>query len=235
LDALRAATGIDTGYAQIFMRPLGWAWDYRADLPEVISGALIRRYPDKFDRHWWQRDDLPTVQKVQLDDAAAIYQALAKNPRRLALAASRLSAAVLREDETDSILDLCIGLEALLGDESGSETTYKLGLRTAAVMALGENPPDPGTVARDIKRIYNYRSSVAHGRDPGKSKTLSGGPDSQPTVDAARDYLASAIRLLATRPELAESPTAVDATLIFDRLTGTSEAASGAEPDAESG
>ena len=223
LEALRAAAGVDTGYAQIFMRPLGWAWDFRAHLPPVVTGASTRRYPDIFDRQWWDREDLAIIEPAQLDTAASIFQALETKPRRLGLAASRLSAAMLREDEADSILDLCIGLEALLGDESPGDTTYKLGLRTAAVMALAEDPSDPAVAVRDIKRIYSYRSAIAHGREPGKTKTLTTGQSSRPTVDAAREYLASAIRLLASQPELAEDPQALDQTLILSRLKAASK------------
>jgi hypothetical protein len=43
-DAMRIVTGIDTGYAQLVLRPISWAWDYVADLPVLVHGPLVRRY-----------------------------------------------------------------------------------------------------------------------------------------------------------------------------------------------
>jgi hypothetical protein len=219
-DALRAATGVPTGYAQIFMRPVGWAWDYRAHLPTVITGALTRRYPAAFDDGWWLRDDLSTVSLNDLKEAGRIYRALQRAPRRLTLAAERLSAAMLREDEADSILDLCIGLEAVLGDESPGDTTYKLALRTAAVLAQHESSPPPPAVFGDVKGIYRHRSAVAHGRDPQRTRTLRSRDDEteRSTVDVARNYLRTAIRVLADRPELAAKPEKLDEGLILGTL-----------------
>jgi hypothetical protein len=41
---------------------------------------------------------------------------------------------MLREQEADSVLDLLIGLEALLGDQTTTEVTHKLAIRAAAVL-----------------------------------------------------------------------------------------------------
>lgn len=40
---------------------------------------------------------------------------------------------MLRTDDDAAIIDLCIALEATLGDESHAEITHKLALRTAVV------------------------------------------------------------------------------------------------------
>jgi len=72
----------------------------------------------------------------------------------------------LRRDESDSILDVTIGLEALLVPDSRSESTYKLAMRAAALCKL---EPFEGYAPERIfsmcKRIYDFRSAVVHGGD----------------------------------------------------------------------
>jgi Apea-like HEPN len=219
LDAIRVATGTPTGYAQVFMRPVGWAWDYRAHLPPVITGAIIRKYPADFDNGAWTRTDLPTISAEEIAVAGEIYRGLSNAPGRLTLAAERLGAAMLREHEADTILDLCIGLEAVLGDESPGDITYKLALRAAAVLSASGISDDPKTIFNHIKAIYRYRSAVAHGRPSESRRVLRDAEGSELlAVDVAREYLRSAIIALSARPELAAKPEELDAGLILESL-----------------
>jgi hypothetical protein len=44
---LRLASGVDTGYAQLLLEPIGWARTYKADLPP-LEGTAVRKYDN-----WW--------------------------------------------------------------------------------------------------------------------------------------------------------------------------------------
>jgi hypothetical protein len=228
-QALRIVTGIDTGYAQVFILPRDWARRWRADLPPIETGALGRRYPPHFEKRICLRET-PAVSEDDAKEVARIYGALSDAPSNLALAARRLSSAMLREDEADVILDLCIGLEAALGDpRSKTEIVHKLGLRAAAVLALDPAATaSPHQVFRDVRDIYDYRSAVAHGdasqdkkrhlRGEGNERT-----DARPASVVATDFLRRALRILLARPELRD-PRVIDEQLILSALGAPSNA-----------
>ncbi|MDA0161338.1 HEPN domain-containing protein [Solirubrobacter ginsenosidimutans] len=221
-DALRVVTGLETGYAQAFVRPQGWARSYTADLPPVVNGIAVRRYPAPFERYGWL-DARPPVTDDQIAEVAALYTNLANAPDggTLPLAAGRLSDAMLRDNDRDSILDLVIGLEAILGDQTTTEVTHKLALRAAAVLArLDEQAADPNQVFAAVKHIYGYRSAVAHGnaRNVARKQSIQVGEQEIRTVDLATTYLRRVIDALARRPELAGGAD-IDRHVILDALT----------------
>jgi len=233
-DALRVITGVDTGYAQLCMLPLGgWAQTYRLDLPPLILGPQVRRYPEHFDDFGWLRDDVEPISGEALSEVGDLYGALGERPR-LSLAARRLSAAMLQTDDQDKILDLLIGLEALLGDEAKSEMTYKLALRTAAVLAA-TGDFDPSVVFADVKRLYAYRSAVAHGdAERARKRRTVHRPDGSghSAIDLAARYLRRTIRFLSTQEDL-DDPAEIDARLLLRPLVR--EEAGGADDAAQAG
>jgi len=168
--ALRAVCGVETGYAQFVIKPSGWSRSWQAHLPSVQI-VSTRNYPDHFESHGWLRDP-PAINLETLTQVSLVYRALkeAKN-NRLAIAAKRLNAAYLRKDEADSILDVTIALEALLGDEAKTEMTHKLALRLAALSVIEpfkeEKPPE---VFGFVKKIYAYRSAIVHGSKKSETK-----------------------------------------------------------------
>jgi hypothetical protein len=213
-QALRIATSYPVGYAQTYMRPVGWAWHYTADLPPIVQGSIARRYPPAFDDFGWLRP-AEVVAKAEIDDAATALTELQDGSRSLKLASRRFSGAALRLDEDDVILDLCIALEAALGDRQRTEMTYKLGMRTAAVVALaGSDGAESSDVLRQVKRLYDWRSAVAHGSDQEKARQkfieVAGGDSG---IDAATSILRLVLRQLVRTPELRE-PATIDTKLV---------------------
>lgn len=201
-DALRVVTGLDTGYAQLYIAPQGWAQHFKLDLPTIMPGASARRYPPKFDHYGWLGEK-ESVSARQLAEVAELYDALVKRDR-LALAARRLSAGMLRETSDDAILDLLIGLEAALSDEkSKTEVTHKLALRSAAVLA-GSNDFIPTDVFARVKKLYEYRSAVVHGNAKHivKLKTIEIDGSRVASTELAAYYLREVIRVLARREDL---------------------------------
>jgi hypothetical protein len=219
LHAIRIVTGVDTGFAQIYMRPVGWADGFRADLPELIPGALIRGYPPSFNERGWLVKDRITLTAEELATAGALTERLKAAADPIKLASRRLSLSMLREDETDSIVDRCVGLEAALGDRSSGDTTYKLGIRTAAVLRAGDRTALPAAeILSHIKKIYSYRSAVVHGGNPAKSRTIRSSDGSErPTVDVAKVFLRLVLWMLIEHPEL-EDAAAIDRELVLGAL-----------------
>ena len=62
--ALRLATGIETGYAQILMIPRKWTFEYLADLIPSY-GVTVRRYPNHFDNYGWSSHQIPIVSSAE--------------------------------------------------------------------------------------------------------------------------------------------------------------------------
>lgn len=219
-EALRLASDVQTGYAQIYMRPKGWAWvgAWTAHLPPVIPGPLVRRYPPRFDNFGWLRKPR-TVDQDQARAVSDVFGELASAPPQLRLAGRRLSDAMLRDREDDTVVDLCIALEAALGEQDPTEITHKLALRTAAVAARsGESDETAGDTFSSVKRIYRYRSKVVHGGDPAKDRLLPRGDGpGVPIVEVVERYVRIVLLELLRKPELRD-PSSLDQRLILEKL-----------------
>lgn len=199
-QALRIVSGLDTGFAQVSIRPRGWAHRWEGKLPAIASGALGRRYPAWFDNWGWLHAPPARVTDSQVDEVARAYAALEHAGDKVGVAARRLSAATLRETEEDSIIDLCIGLEAALGDASHAEITHKLALRTAAVVARSFDV-DPLLAFRQVKEIYRFRSAVVHGKSKQEVRSVSGSQGPVRATAAGRQLLREVLSALLEHPE----------------------------------
>jgi hypothetical protein len=82
--------------------------------------------------------------------------------RTVGVALDRLNLARRRRSASDRAVDGGICLEALLGDDSPQELTYKLRLRVA--LLLGRTVDERQQLREDVRRFYDLRSKVVHGR-----------------------------------------------------------------------
>lgn len=197
---LRIVTGHTTGYGQLLVSPVGWASKHITTL-EPLMGTATDQIPHSHRNYWqWRGDEIPTVSESELKQVAELFEAWEilirgdkqKEIKRLELACSRLNLSYLRQGATDSILDACIGLEALLSDGS-TEITHKLASRLAALSKL-DNDPHPAIVFHDIKQIYGVRSKIVHG-------ATSTPQNISENNQKAIQYLRQTIRLLLLHPE----------------------------------
>jgi Apea-like HEPN len=79
------------------------------------------------------------------------------------LALRRLSLAGLRDSSDDTMVDACIGIEALLSENS-TDLTYKIAVRGAAVIgARPERAFGPQEAFTMLKHVYARRSELVHG------------------------------------------------------------------------
>ncbi len=214
--AIRIATGTDTGYAQLLMRPVEWAHDYTAHLPP-IEGTSIRGYPTWFENFYWL-NPVPTLTAEDTAEVERVYSRLTEvESNKLRIATQRLNRCFLRESEEDSILDATIAMELLLADDSRQEITHKLALRMAALSKLApENKQTPVEVYRAIKRIYAYRSAIVHGstKASGKREITLGSKGKISAVTAAVDYLRMALGVLTEHEEYLD-PAEIDEKLLL--------------------
>jgi len=98
-EALRLATGLRTGYTQIYMRPKGWSQSWTAHLPPVVSGPIVRRYPRSFDDFGWLRK--PTsVNRASSRRTAASYAARSSRQRASPSSAARAVDPTMSENMT---------------------------------------------------------------------------------------------------------------------------------------
>jgi hypothetical protein len=204
--AARIVSNASIGYAQLLLRPVGWARTYKAHLPP-LEGTSIRRYPMEFENFYWLREIATTEERV-VQEWGQMYNALINDDRnQMSIASRRLDAAFFREHEDDAVLDATIAMETLLLQGERQEQTHKLALRVAALSKIydGDNRKI-GTaieVFRRVKRIYAYRSAVAHGStDTTKQRQIKLSEEAKaPAVSLALTYLAMIMEVLLKRPE----------------------------------
>lgn len=168
VECLHVATGRSTGYAQLFLRPIGWADRWKHALPPVVDVGVFRRYPASFDNYGWLKR-MPPVSADQLAILPEVFKSASKlskgskADKATRLALRRLSLADLRDDEDDKLVDACIGIEALLSNDS-IEIAHKIATRGAVVLATRvAQPVDAQSAFRMFKAVYNRRSELVHG------------------------------------------------------------------------
>ncbi|MHA7984393.1 hypothetical protein ACX9R5_01185 [Rathayibacter sp. CAU 1779] len=212
-QALSIATGERTGYTQVCLRPHAWATGWINELPPLEQVAIVAHYPPAFNDGGWNKPG----SMVATDDLArlpVIFGALASTTQRAKLAARRLMQSYMRDRDDDIILDACIGIEALLGEEH-DELVHRMGLRAAMALAPGGLAPD--RTYELLKKVYAHRSKIVHGTEP-KQATIRFGDQEYPSSGLAVFLLRALLdaHLTATPPW---QPAALDAAL-FDAIGG---------------
>ncbi|NGX97126.1 MAG: hypothetical protein G4V63_18475 [Candidatus Afipia apatlaquensis] len=218
--ALRIVTGVETGYAQLLWVPRGWAQSYFCDLTPVFGKAL-RRYPNEFDNYGWSYQ-APSVSGRDLIEVRRIYRATVENESEAVwLALKRLNGCLTRSDAADAILDGTIGLELLLGDDQSQSLAYKLRMRAGALASLQHNGGHtPSQVASKVKKLYEARSAIVHGRRKKGSKQASEPSDYRHAEDrkTASELLRFILDVLLTHPQYLQ-PSKIDDELLLGRAS----------------
>lgn len=215
-SALRIATGISTGFAQLLWVPKRWSLDYFCDLTPVY-GTTLRRYPSEYDNYGWANPGA-TVTAEHLKEMRRIYRAVVgSESEAIRLALNRLNGCLTRTDAADAILDGTIGLELLLGDDQNQSLSYKLRLRAAALSILHGDPAYPAAeVAAKVKRLYAARSAIVHGQRRKRTKKASEPTDTSNANERllASDLLRFVLNVLLTHPKY-QVPAKIDEDLLL--------------------
>ncbi|TFC37672.1 HEPN domain-containing protein [Cryobacterium sp. TMT2-42-4] len=172
-QALEIASDQRVGYVQVVLRPQDWADSWLADLPPIESVSMMSRLPTELADHGWNKEQ-KQIDAAKLAELPRIFASLRATHSRGKLAARRLFQSSLRSINEDALLDACIGIEALLGEEH-DELVHRMGLR--ASVALVPQGMKAGLAYELLKKVYGHRSKIVHGTEP-KNPTINvGGND----------------------------------------------------------
>lgn len=211
-ESLGIVTPAPSGFIQVAIRPVGWAPGYVADLPPFLTGPLLA--DRRSARLQSAPEPLARLDVSDIERLVATHAAVA-NSKEMRLAATRLLTADRRSSHADRIVDLCVGLEALLSDSQG-ETTYKIAVRSAAMLAL-IGTRNPSKYLDPMKAVYAHRSAVVHGRGSTKNAqiTMADGKI-VPTEELARDVLRRLLEARVNDPSL--TPREIDSRVLGSAL-----------------
>ncbi|WP_349343612.1 hypothetical protein [Marinobacter sp. MMG032] len=214
--ALRVITQVETGYAQVYAVAKEWEAHCTADLP-YLKGATLRSYPSWFEDYYWNIENVPALSDEEMDEAKIIFNKVqSAKENSISLALRRLNRCVIRDDEEDAVLDATIALEALLSD-GNQEMTHKLALRVGALSKLDDrSQKNPSQAFKDVKKIYGYRSAIAHGsRDLDKKRIIKITEEKSTTAhDLVVDYLRMTLRVV-LKHEKYRAPKVIDEQLLL--------------------
>nr|WP_256342805.1 HEPN domain-containing protein [Streptomyces sp. MW-W600-10] len=204
------------GYAQMIFSPNGWFGNVDAE-GVTDSTYLCRDHPTRLDNLTRHSADLDSAAFDRIHDH---FDRLNRGHPSLRVAARRLNRALSRESDEDRIVDLCIGLEAILGGGSGSgEIVHKISMRAGAMLSRS-GWGGSGEILGSVKDIYSYRSKVVHGI-PGPHKKQLIHVDEVP-VHASRYALAALRQVLKTALQVEGfNPDKVDALFVYSALDFT--------------
>lgn len=214
------APGVAT-WVEFAILPCNWSANYRPSVSH--PKAMLRRdYATRIDSVLRRgRYDSYDLDEDTTHQVLANQQRLKICNKSARVAAKRLARARARPDDDDRIIDLCIGLEALLG--SGfSETVHRLSMRAAALLGRlwDGSSADLYKATRDL---YHIRSRLVHGdHKPYDEPMLKVGGDQVHASRFAVAALASLLRHLI--PDDRFDPAKVDEQFIFtafDAVTAT--------------
>ena len=148
------------GTKHVLYRPNGWSDGWTGTLPPGGSWTwTVDRMVGGLSESSPIAEPTTLVQGV----FSKRFRTLSDGPHELHLAASRLLGASLRIDPIDAVIDACIGIEALVGDSSPNDITYKLAIRSAALLAQ-TGYEDTAEIFNSVKSLYARRSKIVHGK-----------------------------------------------------------------------
>ncbi len=215
--AFRIVTQLNTGYGQILCFPDDWG--IRKGNLIDIHGVKIKKYPYSFIKNRKDIDPTPLVTIQQLEKVIKLFQLLNESKSNsMNIAIKRLTMAYLREEEQDSIIDLIIGIEALVTKEDHNEITHKVSIRTALILSTLPRYPYSITKTFSImKKLYGFRSKVVHGANISDKQRVIELQENEsiPSVELAGRILEYLILAMAYHPEYLDT-TKID-TMFLDQ------------------
>lgn len=205
--AFRIITHYRTGYGQILIFPDGWG--IRDGNLIDIQGVKIQKYPRYFVSSRKDIQPTPIIKESELQAVNNLFHFLVDNTANsLNIAINRLNMAYLRESDEDSIIDLMIGIEALVTKDDYGEITYKVSSRTAFLLsALPQYPYSITETSEAMKSLYKFRSKVVHGETiPDKLRTIKLGTNTTlSSIELARSILEYLILAMMEHPSFVDA------------------------------
>ncbi len=112
-----------------------------------------------------QRGDetIRAVLKSDLNDTSCLIQTDSKSAQYLKSAIEWAFDSEVEDNETVSFIQLCIGLEAVLGEDSGRESLTET-LADRCAYLLGNSIENRKRIREKFRELYRLRSNLVHGR-----------------------------------------------------------------------
>jgi hypothetical protein len=167
-DGLNIAVPQSNWYVQLAVKPHGWIGYFEQPHGNTFCFTFRNHLQRLVNRSNFRRE-------MQDDEMRAGYEygiALKSCHPSIKVAAHRFMLAFDRGgNDDDTVVDMCIGLEAILGAGFG-ETVHRICVRAAA-MLVQAGWGDSQVLYKAIRDVYSYRSKVVHGvRGPHKEEEL---------------------------------------------------------------
>jgi hypothetical protein len=151
------------------------------------------------------------IPSTQSDAFLELWRAVSDSSvwRKLQIPMGRFSESRSRNTDHEAIVDLAIAAEALFGPKSGGESTFRVSLNAALLLASnGEAGP---AARRTFAELYGMRSAIVHGADVSKKSE-----EFHRIANEASEAMRKALRIAAI--ELNRDPNALDWTDRLDRF-----------------
>lgn len=208
--SVRICTGLSTGYGAIICEPQNWVDNWYADLDPLYGTTYRAINPNSLKDNWLALDISP-ISKTQIKDIINTFIFLSElkidkkhaNYRKLKVSVERLNRCLLREAIDDTALDAIIGIEMLLSGNTQGEITYTISNRISLLAYfIPECPYSSHEMRLAMRKIYNYRSAIVHGKELKDKETIINIKDSTFHVkDLAIEFLRYSIIFMINHPE----------------------------------
>lgn len=164
IASINIITGIEIGVFQIFIEPKNWVRNYKYKYFTRLS-TYIKKYPIKYEETGWA-GDAKVIKKNEYSDIRKTIALLnQQNNERIQFAISKLNEVNTKALDREIIFGSTIALESLLCSDSQSEITFRLATRAAYLTTfLKFETWNSNEINQLVKKLYKYRSGVAHGK-----------------------------------------------------------------------
>jgi len=164
IGSINLITGIEIGIFQIFIEPTNWVRKYKYKyFTRLVS--YLKKYPLKYEETGWA-GDAKVIEKNKYSDIRKTISLLQQqNNKRIQFAISKLNEVNTKALDREIIFGSTIALESLLCSDSQSEITFRLATRSSYLTTfLKFETWTPNEINQLVKKLYKYRSGVAHGK-----------------------------------------------------------------------
>ncbi|MEU2030726.1 hypothetical protein [Nocardia amamiensis] len=162
-EALSIKAPGGSNWAEFAVKPQGWSANFTGQRSRE-SVQVVRDYVGRIDSLRSHGEmAVYELDGYETERVLHFYGRLANCHKSIRVATQRLARSRARLDHDDRVIDLCIGLEAILGN-GFSETLHRLSMRTAALLAQIWKMSS-AEAYKATSELYKHRSRIVHG-DP---------------------------------------------------------------------
>ncbi|ELY2511308.1 HEPN domain-containing protein [Cronobacter sakazakii] len=180
--SLRAKNVIERNYNKSVQRTINWSpiFDRKQYITELWAKIINNDYPQSIDEHSFSiptamyleelemvsgmhEDELKNLTLEALEEATRLLDDTSDEAQNIVSAIDWCIQSEINHDKTMSFLQICMGLEALLGDNT-NDAGLTLTLTDRCAYLIGKGMAERAEIKKEFKAIYQLRSKLVHGR-----------------------------------------------------------------------